>query len=82
MADYLPNFKKVNPEGKTEANPLDIRNRLRSKVLWLTILSFTLFILKTYFKIEVVKGDELINGILTIFTLLGIFNNPSFKNKI
>lgn len=77
MVLYPPTMNKddyVQPSTK--------QNRLRSKVLWLTILSFILFILKTYFKIEVVKGDELINGILTIFTLVGIFNNPSIQNKL
>ena len=59
-----------------------IQSRLRSPVLWSTIFTFTIFVLKTYFDIEIPQADKLINGILLIATLLGIINNPSFKNKL
>ena len=58
------------------------QNRLRSWMLWSTVLSFVVFILKTYFDIEIPQGDKLVDGILLIATLVGLINNPSIKNKI
>lgn len=63
-------------------NNKTFQNRLKSKVLWMSIGSFTLFVLKTYFDIEVPQGDMLLNWILLILTYLGIINNPNNKGTI
>lgn len=58
------------------------QNRFKSWMLWSSVGSFTLFVLKTYFDIEVPQGDTLLNWILLILTYIGIINNPTVKNKI
>jgi len=86
MANVSTNkFGGVNMQLKEKkrepTTTITMQNRLRSKALWLAIFSFTIFVLKTYFDIEIPKADELMNGILLIATLLGIFNNPTSRYK-
>lgn len=57
------------------------QKRLKSKVLWTAVLSLILFVAKNYCNFEVVKGDELIEMVLLVLTLLGIINNPTDKNR-
>jgi uncharacterized membrane protein len=56
-----------------------MQNRLRSKPLWIAVFSLIFFVLKTYMNIEIPKGDELVNLILIVATLFGVFNNPTDK---
>jgi uncharacterized membrane protein len=58
-----------------------MQNRLRSKPLWVAVFSLVIFILKTYFAIEIPKVDFLVESLLLIATLLGVFNNPTDKEK-
>jgi uncharacterized membrane protein len=58
-----------------------MQNRLRSKALWTAVLAFMLLISKIVFKYEIPMGDELVNGVLGILTLAGIFNNPTDKEN-
>lgn len=51
--------------------------RLKSKAAWATTFGFIFFILKTYLGIEIPKADELVNGILLLGTVWGIWNNPT-----
>ena len=56
-----------------------MQSRFRSKVAWMAILTLVLFILKTYFKIDVPQGDLLVQLILAVAVAVGIFNNPKDK---
>lgn len=54
---------------------------LRRKSLWIAVFSLIIFVLKTYFEIEIPKGDFLIESILLIATLLGVFDGDTNTNK-
>lgn len=58
-----------------------MQNRLRSKALWASILALVLFVSKTYFNYEIPEGDRLVDTILLVLTLAGIFNNPTSNDK-
>ena len=58
-----------------------MQNRLRSKALWTAVFAFALFVSKTYFNYEIQEGNTLVDGILLILTLAGIFNNPVDKEN-
>ena len=58
-----------------------MQNRLRSKPLWAAILALAVFVGKNYFNYEIPRVNELIDGVLLIMTLLGIFNNPTDSEK-
>jgi len=66
---------------KKHKGGLNMQNRLRSKALWTSILALMLFVSKTYFNYEIEEGDRLVDTILLILTLAGIFNNPTNNNK-
>lgn len=58
-----------------------IQSRLRSKTAWVATISLILFVLKTYFEIEIDKVDELVELILMVATVWGVFNNPERKDR-
>lgn len=58
-----------------------MQNRFRSKIAWASVLMLVLFVLKTYYKIEVPEADTLVNLILVAASALGIFNNPTDKGE-
>ena len=60
---------------------MNTQKRYRSKAAWVTTLAFLGFILKNYFKIELVEYDMLVEGILGLATVWGIFNNPCQKGR-
>ena len=56
--------------------------RLKSKVVWVSISALVLFILKNYGLLDVVgltaeSYNELTTLIFAVVTALGIFNNPT-----
>ena len=54
-----------------------VQSRWRSKPLWIATFSLIGLILKTYFEIEIPKYDLLVEMILSILTLAGIFNSST-----
>ena len=58
-----------------------MQKRLHSKALWVAIFALAFFVSKTYFGYEIPKGNELVDAILLVMTLAGIFNNPTDSNK-
>ena len=58
-----------------------MQNRLRSRALWIAVASLIAFVTKTYFKYEIEGFDKLVDTILLILTLAGVFNNPTDKEK-
>jgi hypothetical protein len=56
-----------------------MQSRWRSKAAWSVTLAFILFFVKTYLKIEVTEADKLVEGIIAVATVWGIFNNPVNK---
>lgn len=54
-----------------------IQSRWRSKPLWVASFSLIGFVLKTYFDYEIPKYDILIDMILLVLTLAGIFNSST-----
>ena len=57
------------------------QNKLKSKVVWTSTATLIIFILKTYFGYEIPQVDTLVDLILVLATVLGIFNNPNNKNS-
>ncbi|HEY9060937.1 MAG TPA: holin [Pseudobacteroides sp.] len=55
------------------------QSRWRSKAAWVSTITLIVFVLKTYFKVEVPKVDELIDLVLLAATAWGVFNNPTNK---
>lgn len=49
--------------------------RWKSKRAWVVTFTFIIFILKTYLQIEIPKSDELINGLLMLGIVWGIFDS-------
>ena len=66
---------------KCKERMIIMQNRLRSKIVWTSTASLLIFILKNYINLEIAKVDELINLILVLATVLGIFNNPRDKEE-
>ena len=56
-----------------------MQSRFRSKASWTAVIALTLFVAKTYFKVEIPEADKLIDLILVTASALGIFNNPQNK---
>jgi uncharacterized membrane protein len=54
-----------------------MQNRFKSKLAWASLLALLVFILKTYFNIQIAEADKLIDLLLMTATGLGIFNNPT-----
>jgi uncharacterized membrane protein len=54
-----------------------MQSRFRSKAAWIATFSLVVFILKTYFKIEIPEVDKLVDLILAAATVWGVFNNPT-----
>jgi hypothetical protein len=54
-----------------------VQSRWRSKPLWIASFSLVSFVLKTYFDIEIPKYDILVEMVLLVATLLGIFNSST-----
>jgi uncharacterized membrane protein len=53
--------------------------RWKSKAAWVSALSLILFVAKTYFNIDIVEGDKLVDLILITLSAFGIWNNPTDK---
>lgn len=58
-----------------------MQSRFRSKIVWTSIFSLIIFVLKNYFGYEIPKVDEFIDLILVLATVLGVFNNPTNKEE-
>ena len=58
-----------------------LRNRLKSPVLWMSLFTLILFILKEYLGIEIPKVNTLIELIMTCLIGFGIVNNPTDKDN-
>lgn len=57
------------------------QNRFKSLTLWLSVVALIVFILKTYFNIEVPEIDTLVDLIVIVLIGFGILNNPTDKDK-
>lgn len=63
-----------------------VMNRLKSKVVWLSVLSLVIILMSifgVFEKIGITEGNFkiLIETILSILVLLGILNNPTDKDN-
>jgi uncharacterized membrane protein len=58
-----------------------MQSRWRSKTAWMSVISLVLFVLKTYFEIDLKEADKLIELTLICASCLGIFNNPTDKQN-
>ena len=60
---------------------MNVQNRFKSKVAWISTLTLITFILKNYMDLEIQNVDKLIELILVTATAWGIFNNPEKKGE-
>lgn len=58
-----------------------MQNRLRSKVLWVSIFALFYFVLKNWFNIEIPQWDVFVELLLAVLVGLGIINNPTDKDN-
>ena len=58
-----------------------MQSRFRSKYAWTALISLIIFVLKTYFDIELRNSDQLVNLLLIAASAFGIFNNPTDSDK-
>jgi uncharacterized membrane protein len=54
---------------------------LRSRSLWQAIFSLVIFVLKTYFEVEIPKVDILTEMILLVLILAGIIKNHTDEKE-
>lgn len=64
-------------------NSSDIQNRLKSKVFWVGIISAIALMLKSLgvYEIEDATVSAIADAVLALFTIFGVFNNPTSKSK-
>jgi len=58
-----------------------MQNRLKSKVLWVSIFALFYFVLKNWFGIEIPQWDVFVELLLAVLVGFGIINNPTDKNN-
>ena len=63
-----------------------MQNRLQSKVVWVSVASLVLLILKNYGLLDnlgltVESYNEIVDSIVAILVLFGILNNPNSKDN-
>lgn len=58
-----------------------MQNRLRSKVLWVSIFALLYFVLKNWFNIEIPQWDVFVELLLAVLVGFGIINNPTDKDN-
>ena len=59
---------------------MQIPSKLRDPKPWIATFSLTLFILRTYFKVEIIDSDILINLFLGFMGAWGIWITPGLKD--
>lgn len=57
-----------------------MQNRLKSKVLWMSVLALFYFIVKNWFNIEIPQWDMFVELLLAVLVAFGIINNPTDSN--
>ena len=58
-----------------------MQNKFKSPVVWTTLITLVLFVLKTYLNIEIPQADQLIVLVFAALMAFGILNNPDDKNN-
>lgn len=58
-----------------------MQNRLKSKVLWASVLALFYFVVKNWIGFEIPQWDMFVELLLTVLVGFGIVNNPTDKNK-
>lgn len=58
-----------------------MQNRLRSKVLWMSVFALVYFVLKNWFDIEIPQWDVFVDLLLGVLVGFGILNNPTDKEN-
>lgn len=64
---------------KREVNSM--QNRLKSKVLWASVLALFYFIVKNWIGFEIPMWSEFVDLLLAVLVGFGIVNNPTDKNN-
>ena len=59
----------------------NMQNRLRSKVLWVSIFALFYFVLKNWFNVEIPQWDVFVELLLAVLVGFGIINNPTDKDN-
>lgn len=60
---------------------MNYQSRWRSKTAWMAVIALILFVLKTYFQIDLKEVDKLIELTLLCASAFGIFNNPTSRRS-
>jgi phi LC3 family holin len=62
----------------------NFQNRLKSKIVWISIVSTILLVFNQFGILNAVQSDSIKNAadaVLTIFVVFGILNNPKTPDK-
>lgn len=58
-----------------------MQNRLKSKVVWVSILALFYFVVKTWLGFEIPGWDMFVELLLAALVAFGVVNNPTDKNN-
>ena len=59
------------------------QNRLKSWALWLSVAALIVFLVKTFWKIDISETvDGFMNVLLPVLVGFGIINNPTDRNHL
>lgn len=59
-----------------------MQNRLKSKVLWISVLALFYFVIKNWIGFEIPQWDMFVELLLSVLVGFGIINNPTDGNKL
>ena len=58
-----------------------MQNRLKSKVLWASVLALFYFVVKNWIGFEIPQWETFVELLLAVLVGFGIVNNPTDKNN-
>ncbi len=60
---------------------MNMKDRLKSPILWLAMAALITFITKEWMRWEIPKFDEFVELLLSALGAFGVVNNPTDKNN-
>ena len=59
-----------------------MQNRLKSKVLWVSLLGLFYFVTKEWIGFEIPQWSTFVELLLAVLVAFGVINNPTDKNNL
>ena len=58
-----------------------MQNRLKSKIVWVSVFALFYFVVKNWIGFEIPQWDTFVELLLTVLVGFGILNNPTDSDK-